>query len=69
MKSCSLERFQFVEKRLVSGDGQGHDPDPGSEEWRSVVEFKLGIRGQADLPGRDTGDWCQMIDRLVRERQ
>jgi hypothetical protein len=69
LKPCSPEWFTFVEKALVSGDGQGHGPDPGSEEWRSVIEFRLGIRGQAGLPARDTEDWCQLIDRLVKERQ
>ena len=69
LKPCSPEWFQFVEKTLVSGDGQSHGPDPGSEEWKSVVEFKLGIRGQAGLPGRDTEEWCHKIDRLVKERQ
>jgi len=68
LKPCSPEWFQFVDKALVSGDGQGHGPDLGSEEWRSVIEFKLGIRGQADLPSRDSEDWCQLIDRLVKER-
>jgi hypothetical protein len=66
---CTPEWFQFVEKAIVSADGQGHGPDPGSEEWKSVVEFKLGIRDQAGLPGRDTEDWCRLIDRLVTERQ
>lgn len=69
LEPCSPEWIQFVDKELISGDGQGHGPDLGSEEWKSVVEFKLGIRGQADLPARDTEDWCQKIDRLVKERQ
>lgn len=65
---CTPEWYQFVEQKLISSDGQGHGPDLGSDEWKGVVEFKLGIRGQADLPGRDSDDWCQLIDRLVRER-
>ncbi len=65
---CTKEWNQFVDQKLVSGDGQGHGPDLGSDEWKGVVEFKLGIRGQADLPARDSDDWCQLIDQLVRAR-
>lgn len=66
--ACSETWYQSVESQLVSGDGQGHGPDPGSNEWKSVVEFKLGIRGQAGLPARDSHEWCQYIDDLLRER-
>ena len=65
---CSDEWNQFVDQQIISGDGQGHGPDLGSDEWKGVVEFKLGIRGRADLPARDSDDWCLLIDRLVRER-
>ena len=64
---CSDEWNRFVDKKIVSGDGQGHGPDLGSDEWKGVVEFKLGIRGQAGWPARNSDDWCQLIDRLVRE--
>ena len=26
-----------------------------------MVEFKLGIRGQAGLPARDSDEWCQLM--------
>jgi hypothetical protein len=65
---CTEEWNQFVDLKLVSGDGQGHGPDLGSDEWKGVIEFKLGIRGQADLPARDSDDWCQLVDQLVRAR-
>ena len=65
---CSDEWNRAVDLKLVSGDGQGHGPDLGSDEWKGVIEFKLGIRGQADLPARDSDDWCQLIDQLVRAR-
>jgi hypothetical protein len=65
---CSDEWNRAVDLKLVSGDGQGHGPDLGSEEWKGVIEFKLGIRGQADLPARDSDDWCQLVDQLVRAR-
>ena len=65
---CSDEWNHYVDQIIVSGDGQGHGPDIGSEEWKGVVEFKLGIRGQADLPARDSDAWCQLIDGLVRAK-
>ena len=65
---CSDAWNRYVEKELVSGDGQGHGPDLGSDEWKGVIEFKLGVRGQADVPARDSADWCEYIDRLMRER-
>jgi len=64
---CSDAWNRYVDAKIVSGDGQGHGPDPGSGEWQGVIEFKLGIRGQPDVPGRGTVDWCRFIDRLLRE--
>lgn len=63
---CSAPWQQRVEERLQTGDAEGHGPDLGSEEWRSVVEFKLGIRGNAAVPARDSQQWCQYIDAQLR---
>ena len=65
---CTAQWYQFVEHKLVSSDGQGHGPDIGSDEWKSVIEFKLGIRGQSGLPGRDSEGWCQLIDAMVLDQ-
>ena len=62
---CTAQWYQFVEHKLVSGDGQGHGPDIASDEWKSVIEFKLGIRGQSGLPAQDSEDWCELIDAMV----
>jgi len=59
---CSPQWFAFVESAVPTGDGQGHGPDPGSEEWRSTVEFRLGIRGLPEVPARMTRAWCRYID-------
>ncbi|MBW6509172.1 MAG: hypothetical protein K0A94_06445 [Desulfuromonadales bacterium] len=64
--SCSGEWYQSIEEKVTTGDGHGHGPDIGSEEWRSVVEFKLGIRGKATVPQRDSEAWCRYIDHLVQ---
>lgn len=66
---CSAGWLAWVERQLVSGDGQGHGPDVGSDEWRSVIEFRLGIRGNAQVPARSSEAWCRYIDQQLRMRQ
>jgi uncharacterized protein len=65
---CSGAWYRFVAQNVATGDGRGHGPDIGSDEWKSVVEFRLGIRDQPDRPHRDSEAWCHYIDRLIRER-
>ena len=48
----------------MTGDGQGHGPDLGSSEWRSVIEFKLGIRGDPSVPPRNSELWCAYIYKI-----
>ena len=62
---CSKPWLRMVEQKLSTGDGQGHGPDLGSSEWRSVVEFKLGIRGNPGVPDRDSEEWCTYIDQAI----
>ncbi|WP_447971013.1 MliC family protein [Nitrospira sp. M1] len=68
MNICSHSWYRFVEGKVQTGDGQGHGPDIGSDEWKSGVEFKLGIRGKPDVPSRDSEVWCHYIDQIVRNR-
>jgi uncharacterized protein (TIGR02246 family) len=68
-KPCSQPWLQMVEQKLSTGDGQGHGPDLGSSEWRSVVEFKLGIRGNPDVPDRATEEWCAYIDQAISRQE
>ena len=63
---CTEEWQHWVESRVTTGDGRGHGPDIGSDEWQSVVEFKLGIRGGPSVPPRNTDAWCRYIDERVR---
>ena len=60
---CTEIWFEKVDRQIASGDGQGHGPDLGSLEWRSVVEFKLGVRGDESLPAADSEHWCAYIDQ------
>ncbi|HYQ72158.1 MAG TPA: MliC family protein [Gammaproteobacteria bacterium] len=62
---CSDSWYRSVEEMIGTGDGQGHGPDAGSDEWKSVIEFRLGIRGEPDIPDRGAGDWCDYIDWMV----
>ncbi|MDP5290942.1 MliC family protein [Oceanimonas sp. CHS3-5] len=64
---CSPEWAQWVEQKVQTGDGRGHGPDTGTDEWKSVVEFRLGIRGDAAVPARETQAWCEHIDALVKQ--
>ncbi|HEY7774621.1 MAG TPA: hypothetical protein VIC26_15660 [Marinagarivorans sp.] len=63
--TCTNNWYQFVENAVQSGDGQGHGPDIGSEEWQSVVEFKLGVRGNPEVPSKDSQAWCDYINSLL----
>ena len=63
---CSEDWFEFIESQIGTSDGQGHGPDRGSDEWKSVVEFKLNIRGKPSTPNRQSDEWCAFIDRYVK---
>ena len=62
---CSDLWYPYINGIVVTGDGAGHGPDVGSDEWQSVVEFKLGVRGDADVPDRSSAAWCEFVDELV----
>jgi len=64
--TCTDSWYRYIEEQVTTGDGQGHGPDIGSDEWKSVIEFRLGIRGKPDLPARNSEDWCIAIDGIVR---
>ena len=64
---CSEQWNHYVEARLYTGDSEGHGPDIGSSEWRSVVEFKLGVRGNAEVPARELDAWCTYIDAKISD--
>jgi hypothetical protein len=66
---CSAAWARSIEAQVPTGDGQGHGPDVGSDEWKAVIEFRLGIRGQPGLPSRASQAWCSHVDRIVRERE
>ena len=59
---CSNNWYALVENQVLTGDNLGHGPDVGSTEWRSVVEFKLGIRDDKENPPIESDQWCNYIN-------
>ena len=66
---CSPEWFRYVETQLNSSDSMGHGPDLGSEEWQSVIEFKLGLRSQSNLPSKHSTQWCEFIQAELNSQR
>ena len=66
---CSADWQSAVDRAVVTGDGMGHGPDIGSDEWMSVVEFRLGVRGAAGVPERSDPAWCGYIQDLLDDRE
>ncbi len=63
----SIVWFERLEGQYHTGDGAGHGPDIGSDEWKSVIEFKLGIRDRADVPNLQSPEWCTYIDDYIKQ--
>lgn len=61
-QECTEDWYTLLESKVSTGDGHGHGPDIGSMEWRSAIEFKLGIRGDSNIPSLETDAWCHYID-------
>lgn len=64
---CSDSWYRSIEEQVPTSDAQSHGPDVGSVEWKSVIEFKLGVRDKPNVPSRDSERWCRYIDQRVRE--
>ena len=67
-QDCSREWYTLVERRLKTSDNNGHGPDLGSIEWRSVIEFKLNIRGKSEVPPRESDLWCDYINKQLIDK-
>lgn len=59
--ACSAATLAQIEQQVGSGDGQGHGPDTGSDEWYGVIEFRLGLRGEPGLPAKGSPAWCERM--------
>ena len=65
---CDQNWYESVERRVGTGDGQGHGPDIGSGEWKRVVEFRLGVRDAAGFPEPESDAWCNAVEQRLRAR-
>jgi len=68
-RACDQAAYRVIEERVGSGDGRGHGPDVGSDEWKSVIEFRLGLRGSDATPPRESEAWCAYIEEALRMRR
>ncbi|TRX53829.1 hypothetical protein [Thalassomonas sp. M1454] len=65
LEPCSQQWFVYVEDYISTSDGAGHGPDLGSLEWKSVIEFKLGLRDNEQVPDLESRAWCEYIDDKI----
>lgn len=65
---CSAAWYESIDGRVPTTDAQGHGPDVGTDEWKSVIELRLGIRHDPNVPSRDGDAWCRYVDAIVRGR-
>lgn len=62
---CTDVWYQSIDKQIATSAVGKHGPEVGSDEWKSVVELKLSVRGKGDVPERSSESWCRYIDELV----
>lgn len=63
---CSMEQLLRIEAQVNSSDGVGHGPDIGSEEWKSAIEFRLGIQNNSAIPKTLNLNWCNTVDSIAK---
>jgi len=66
-QECTSDWYRSVDKLIPSTDGRGHGPDLGSTEWRSVIEFRLGVRGNSSIPVLESDEWCDYVNSYFIE--
>ena len=66
-KLCTAPWFEYVEAKVAVTDEHGHGPDIGGEEWRWVVERKLGIDESEDSSASLSEAWCEYIQTLINK--
>jgi hypothetical protein len=61
----SPQWYAWVDQSLAVSD-DGHGPKPGSVQWDSAVQVKLGQEAPQAAPG--SPEWLQAVDGLLRTR-
>ena len=64
-QECNTQWYSKVDALVMTDDGQGHGPDQGTNEWKNVVLFQLGLRGDTVVPSLDSDQWCEFIDNYI----
>lgn len=64
-QECTASWYAKVESKIPTGDEHGHGPDLGTDEWKSVVEHRMGIKGNKIVPSIKSKEWCPYIDRIL----
>ena len=66
--TCSQTWYDEIEEIISIGDGQGHGPDLGSQEWRHAVEYRLGIAENKQKPPVTSEKWCGYVQSQIQSR-
>jgi hypothetical protein len=63
---CTPDWFSYVSRHYVDvTDGEGHGPDPGSNEWLASVERQLGLQAGGNASDSQR---CQLIQSRLEQR-
>ncbi|BCX47996.1 conserved hypothetical protein [Haloferula helveola] len=52
----------WVEEQRPVGDGQGHGPDVGSDEWAMAIDRNLGISSDGHGPDLKSAEWRMAVE-------
>lgn len=65
---CSQAWCRSIEARVATSDGRGHGPGIGANEWKSVIDSKLGVARRSAVPAHDSDAWCGYVAERVDAR-
>ncbi|WP_440875132.1 hypothetical protein [Thalassotalea sp. PLHSN55] len=63
-----MQQLLRIEEQVSSSDGLGHGPDVGSGEWKSSIEFRLGVKHNSDIPNELNLSWCNKIEQTLKAK-
>lgn len=66
--SCSPQIYQLISDQVQTDDALGHGPDIATDEWKSTIEFTLGLRGESSTPSHTSDQWCGYILNIIETK-
>jgi hypothetical protein len=66
-RACKEDWFWLVESTLLQPGEIAFGIEPGSSEWRGVVENRLGTSA-GSMPARDSDAWCDDVAAKLADR-